>query len=297
MIPIVRYVFIHSAEGDASPLRGSVTGQLKKIDRGVEYDFYAAAGPEDALKHVSLYCDLHPDLFTCFVACGDDALTAAVAAGLMGAGEGKTLAVFDPSGRNSLARHYEGRDFGSVLKLLTGSAVPLDMIRVNDSYAVNACTFGLEELMEDGPAKLLHSMSAVLRRSFNSIRITVDGTPLETGSVLILTMSNGCYSSGGMFLAPQAVNDDGRMDLCIVRNMPPTRLMKLLPPLVQGKLADEPALAGDLVLRKAKALRIESTREVTLSVDGVPLTDKEFNVRLIPSAIRMVVPAKNVERP
>lgn len=297
MISIVRYVFIHGAEGGASPLRGAVTGQLKKIDRGVEYDFYAAAGPEDALRHVSLYCDLHPDLCTCFVSCGDDALTAAVAAGLMGAGEGKTMAVFDPSGRNSLARCYEGRDFGSVLKLLAGSAVPLDMIRVNDSYAVNACSFGLEELTEGGSPRLLHSVSAVLKRSFRSIRITADGTPLETGSVLILALSNGRYSSGGSFLAPQAVNDDGMMDLCAVRNMPPTRLMKLLPPLTQGRLADEPALAGEVILRKAKTLRIESPKEITLSVDGLPLTGKEFNVRLIPSAIRMVVPAKTLERP
>ena len=295
MISAVRYVFIHGAEGD-SP-RENVIRQLKEIDRGVEYDFYAAGGPEDALRHVSLYCALHPDLHTCFVSCGDDTLTAAVAAGLMGAGEGKTLAVFDPSGTNSLARDCEGRDFGSIQGILSGSAKCLDMIRVNDSYAVNACTFGLGEMMEGGAPRLMHSLSAVLRRSFRSVRVTADGMPVDAGAVLILTVSNGRYSSGGMLFAPQAVNDDGRMDICVIRNMPPTRIMKVLPPFIQGRMADEPSLAGDIVVRKAKSMKIESAKDITLSVDGIPLTGKEFNIRVIPSAVRMVVPAKPADLP
>lgn len=295
MISAVRYVFIHGAEGD-SP-RENVIRQLKEIDRGVEYDFYAAKNPEDVLRHVSLYCDLHSDIPTCFVSCGDDTLTAAAAAGLMGAGEGKTLAVFDPSGTNSLARYYEGRDFGSIRGLLAGTAKELDMIRVNDSYAVNACTFGLEDLLEGGAPRLMHSLPAVLRRSFRSVRVTADGVPVDTGAVLILTVSNGNYSSGGMLFAPQAVNDDGSMDLCIIRNMPPTRIMKVLPPFIQGKLADDPSLAGDFIFRKAKSIKIESAKDITLSVDGTFLTGKEFNVRVIPSAVRMVVPAKTADLP
>ena len=295
MISAVRYLFILSGEGDAPAVREQVVRELKRIDRGVEYDFYEAWGAEDALRHVSLYCDLHADLNTCFVSCGDDALTSAVAAGLMGAGEGKTLAVFDPSGRNSLVRCYEGRDFGSIPKLLEGSATGLDMIRVNSSYAVNACTFGLDVMADRDAPGLLQSVSTVLRRTFRSIRMTVDGTPLDTGSVLIFAVSNGSYSSGSMLLAPQAVNDDGRMDLCIIRNMPPTRLMKILPLLMQGRLADEPSLAVDLILRKANSLLVESAKDITLSVDGLRLTGKEFNIRVIPSAVHLVVPAKTNE--
>ncbi len=295
MISAVRYVFIHSGVGDAPALRDQVVRELKQIDRGVEYDFYEARGPEDALRHVSLYCDLHADLRTCFVSCGDDALTSAVAAGLMGAGEGKTIAVFDPSCRTSLAKCFEGRDFGCIPKLLEGSAAGLDMIRINSSYAVNACTFGLDDLADGDAPNLLQSVSAVLRMSFRSIRMTLDGKPLDTGAVLIIAVSNGSYSSGGMHLAPQAVNDDGKLDLCVVRNMPPTRLMKMIPPLIQGRLADEPSLAGDIILRKAKSLLIESAKDITLSADGLRLTGKEFNIRVIPSAVRLVVPAKTNE--
>ena len=77
--------------------------------------------------------------------------------------------------------------------------------------------------------------------------------------------------------------------------MPPTRLMRLLPLLSEGKVADDPSLSGDLILRKARTLIIESAKEITLSVDGSPLTGREFHVKVIPSAIRMVVPAKSVE--
>lgn len=292
MISVLRYLFIHDAKVDSAPLIESAVRQLKEIDRGVEYDFYAAKDREDALRHVSLYCDLHPDLDTCIVACGNDDLTSAVASGLMGAGEGKSLAIFDPEGTNSLARNYEGRSFGSIHALMEGRTKGLDMIRVNDSYAVNACTFGLEDMVDSKSPGLMQSLSAVLKRSFRSVRITADGSLLDAGSVLLMALSNGRYSSGGLLHIPKAVNDDGKMDLCIVRNMPPTRMVKILPSFLEGRLDEVPSLASDLIIREAKSVRIESSKDITLSVDGHLLTGREFDVRLVPSAIRMTVPAE-----
>lgn len=295
MTSIPRYLFIHEAQTESLRLKDLVLRQLKEADRGVEYDFYAASSAEDALRHVSLYCDLHPDLDTCFVALGGDSVTSGVAAGLMGAGEGKTLAVFDPDGANSLARNYDGRDFGSLPLLFSGTHAAIDMIRVNDSYALNACTFGLEDLT--GGANILKSASAVLRRSFRSVRMTADGKFLDTGAVLLFSVANGKFASGGMPYSPFSAIDDGKMDLCIVRNMPPTRLMRLLPLLSEGGMTDDPSLSGDIILRKVRTLIIESAKEITLSVDGRPLTGREFHVKVIPSAIRMVIPAKTLENP
>ncbi len=291
MISLPRYLFIHDADADPSALRDPIVRQWKEMDRGVDYDFYAASCPEDALRHVSLYCDLHPELDTCFVACGRDALTAGVAAGLMGADEGKTLAVYDPEGTNSLARYYEGRDFGSIPLLLAGSPTGIDMIRINNSYAVNSCTFGLEDLTGEKGSGLLQSVSTSLRRSFRSVRISADGAPLDAGSILLFTLANGRYAPGGLLCAPSASNDDGRMDLCIVRNMAPTRLMKVLPLLAGGGLAEEPSLASDTVLRKVRTLTVESSKDITLMADGIALTGREFSIRLVPSAVRIVIPA------
>ena len=287
MISLPRYLFIHDAGTDPTALKEPIVRQWKEMDRGVEYDFYAASGPEDALRHVSLYCDLD----TCFVACGQDALTAGVAAGLMGADEGKTLAVYDPEGTSSLARYYEGRDFGSIPLLLAGSPAGIDMIRINNSYAVNACTFGLEDLTGEKGSGLLQSVSTSLRRSFRSIRISADGAPLDAGSILLFTLANGRYASGGLLCAPSASIDDGRMDLCIVRNMAPTRLMKVLPLLAAGALTEEPSLASDTVLRKVRTLTVESAKDITLMADGIALTGREFSIKLVPSAVRMVIPA------
>ena len=285
MIPVLRYVFIL----EDNRLRDDLSQGMKELDSGVEYDFYEAAGAEDALRHVSLYCDLHKDIDTCFVSCGGDVLTAGVAAGLMGSGEGKCLAVYDPKGTNSLARSYEGMDFGSLAKILAGSPTAVDMIRVNNSYAVNACTFRLDDLMKG--KGFIPSISAILRRSFRTINIKADGIILDTGSVLLFILANGKYASGGLHCAPLASNDDGKMDLCIVKNLPPTRLMKLLPALASDGLTDEPAFAGDTILRRVKTLEIESAKEMTLFLDGIPLTDKHFKARIIPAAIRLLIPA------
>ena len=291
MMTLMRYLFILEASEASAVLKEKLSQGMKKLDSGVEYDFYEAVGPEDALRHVSLFCDLHKDIDTCFVSCGGDALTAGVAAGLMGSGEGKFLAVYDPEGSNSLARYYGGADFGSLASLIAGSPAGIDMIRVNNSYAVNACTFGLDDILNGKGTGFIPSLSTILRRSFRTIRIKADGVPLDTGSILLFTLANGRYASRGLNCAPQASNDDGKMDLCIVKNLSPTRLMKLLPALASGGLADEPSFADDIILRRVKNLEIESPKELTLDLDGIKLSDKHFNIKLIPGGINIKIPS------
>lgn len=291
MIRVLRYIFVLGTNTESLKLKDLILKQLKDADKGVEYDFYAASDPGDALRHVSLYCDLHPDIATCFVSCGGDALTAGVAAGLMGAGEGKFLAVFDTAGTGCMARYYEDRDFGSVAALLAGSPAAIDMIRINNSYSVSACTFGLEGLSAGKGTGLMKSVSAILRRSFHTVRMTADGMPLDAGTILFFTLANGRYSFGGLPCASQALNDDGSLDLCVAKNMPPSRLTRALAQLAGGGPTEEPSPATDLLRRRVKALKVESRKEFTIMADGIPLTDTKFNIRIIPLAVRMIVPA------
>jgi len=290
MISVTRYVFVCEEGKAEASLRDSIGKTLRDLDRGIEYDFYAAEGPEDALRHVSLYCDLHKDIDTCFVACGGDSLTSGIAGGLVGADEGKTLAIYDPAGTNSLAKYYEGADFSRLEGIVGGTPVPVDVIRVNNSYAVNACTFGLEDM--SGGKGLAPSLSSVLKRSFRSVKLTADGTALNAGSVFLFTLTSGKYAPGGVFCAPQAANDDGKMDLCVIRNMPPSKLSKVLQALASGTLSDEPAFAGDYLVRKAATVEAVSTGDITICLDGRHLTGKEFKARVIPGAVRLIVPSE-----
>lgn len=296
MTAVPRYLFIFDGRESSSTPRNTVSHLMKELDKGVDYDFFEAGGPDDALRHVSLYCDLHKGIDTCFVSCGGDSLTSGVAAGLMGADDGKSLAIFRPEEGHSLAACYEGRDFGSAEKLLSGTPVSIDMIRVNNTYALNACTFGLDSLpglTPDGkPAGLLSSLSAVLHRSFRSVRILADGAPLDTGSVLFFTVSNGMYAPGHILCAPQAANNDGLMDLCVVRNLPPARMMKLVPAFVAGKLEEDTAFSGDFFTRRVKKLEIESSKDAGLSLDGRAFLGKHFTISIVHNAVRFMLPAE-----
>lgn len=289
MIPVVRYIFIYEGKEGSSPIRDAVVRQMKELDNGVEYDFYAAADAEDALRHVSLFCDLHKDIAACFVSCGGEALTAGIAGGLMGSGEGKTLALFDPEGANALGKNYEGKDFGSIAKLMGGSPVPVDMIRVNNSYTLNSCAFGLEELLEE--KGFIQSLGAFIRQSFRSVRISADGVALDTGPLLFFSVSNGRYAGRGLCISPQALIDDGRLDLCGARTMSPSKSSRLQSALLAGTLADEQAFAGDLVLRRAKTVEIVSSKDITLALDGPSLTGKEFRIKVVPGAISLIIPS------
>ncbi len=59
MMTPMRYLFILEGGEASAVLKEKLSQGMKELDSGVEYDFYEAAGAEDALRHVSLFCDLH----------------------------------------------------------------------------------------------------------------------------------------------------------------------------------------------------------------------------------------------
>ena len=65
-----------------------------------------------------------------------------------------------------------------------------------------------------------------------------------------------------------------------------------IPALASGGLTDDTAFTDDIILRRVKNLEVESAKEITLDLDGMSLTDKHFTIRLIPDAVRLIVPSQ-----
>ena len=117
-----------------------------------------------------------------------------------------------------------------------------------------------------------------------------DGVALDTGAISVFAAANGRYAPGRTFCSPLSAIDDGKLDLCILRNLSPARLQKAIQMLASGSYADDPAFAGDFILRRDGSIEIESSKEMTLYADTMPVTDKHFIIKNIPKSVGLVVP-------
>ncbi|MFE3190487.1 diacylglycerol/lipid kinase family protein [Nocardia sp. NPDC059240] len=100
-----------------------------------------------------------------------------------------------------------------------------------------------------------------------------DGTVLELDAVMVAVGNTRTYG-GGMLVAPDALIDDGLLDLTVVKAMSRLEMLRLLPALSSGKRVDHPAM----VQYKAK--------EIRLTAPGAPATADGDPVGLLPALFR-----------
>ncbi len=121
-------------------------------------------------------------------------------------------------------------------------------------------------------------------------RIELSGEPggsgdriFETEAVMVAVGNTRTYG-GGMLICPDAVVDDGLLDLTVVGTMSRIQMMRLLPALAAGKRIDHPAVGH------YRASAITLTAAVPATADGDPAGRLPATFRSEPGALAVLVP-------
>ena len=113
--------------------------------------------------------------------------------------------------------------------------------------------------------------------------LTADGYRWS-GRFWIALAALGPYFGGGMRLAPDALADDGYLDLVTIQPLPLAATIARLPKLFDGRLAGDPAAQ---VLR-CRELTIRSDPPSGVEVDGQRIGTTPVTVRILPGALRVL---------
>ena len=108
---------------------------------------------------------------------------------------------------------------------------------------------------------------------------------VETGRILGVVVANGCYSGGGMRIAPQAELDDSLLDVLIAGDMGKLEMLKAFPKIYKGNHIDHPKVR----MEKATSITIESRERVLVHADGELLGEGPVSFWLVPSALSIAV--------
>ena len=165
-------------------------------------------------------------------------------------------------------------------------------------YSINVSSFGLSgltvERVSHAPhflggsfAFLLGALGSITRYRCRSVRILADGREVFDGPIVLGAAANGRYFGGGMFIAPDALPDDGQLDLVVVREMSRAGLVVSLPSLYRGTHLANPAVSV------VRASRIEAypssgeTSPIWIDVDGEGLGVLPLEVEVMPRRITL----------
>lgn len=99
--------------------------------------------------------------------------------------------------------------------------------------------------------------------------------------------ANSRAYGGGMYAAPDALLDDGLLDVVVLERVGKLRfLTRLLPKVFSGAHVHEPCVRT----MRAREVRVAADRPLMMYADGDPIAPLPARVRALPAAVRVLVP-------
>lgn len=110
------------------------------------------------------------------------------------------------------------------------------------------------------------------------------GSLLETEAVMVAVGNTRTYG-GGMLICPDAVLDDGLLDLTVVGALSRVEMLRLLPALSAGKRRNHPEV------KQFRAAAVTLTAPgAPATADGEPAGTLPITIRAVPGALTVLVP-------
>ena len=132
----------------------------------------------------------------------------------------------------------------------------------------------------------------------NACHVKVDGEEINPdGKILLCTIANGQYVGGSFRCAPRSLDNDGLLEVCLVKPLSHLTFISLIKVYTEGTHLDDPRFAKLLEYRRGKKIEIDAPEGFIYSFDGELIPQNHFTVEVVPNAIRFAVPKSAVYLP
>jgi YegS/Rv2252/BmrU family lipid kinase len=126
-------------------------------------------------------------------------------------------------------------------------------------------------------------LSSLISYKKTSAEIVIDGVS-SRAKIFSLNIGNGRYCGGGMRQTPDAIPDDGLLDVTVIREMGRIEILRNLKILYDGTILSHPKVDG----YRASNIRVNSEALLYAEADGESLGHTPVEFSIIPSAVNIV---------
>jgi len=135
-------------------------------------------------------------------------------------------------------------------------------------------------------------INSTLKELFNyrskHFKVIVDGEIFYDGAVFSATVGVGKYNGGGMNQMPNAVIDDGLLDITVIKRVNKLGVLRHFRKLYNGNLYNY----SKVMATQGKNIIIETWPESPIEIDGEAMGFSTFTFELVPKSIKVVVSRK-----
>lgn len=300
----MKHLIIVNKNSASSSSKDEFIKSVKKAFSSLDYEIYETPAPKAVISYLKEYLTFHKDEVVRVYACGGDGTAHEVANGLFGFSNAE-LAIIPIGTGNDFVKYYGDKEkFLNLNNMINGSTHLIDLSKITGAtlveplYSINVINFGFDAVVgavgnkykdmnkKDPYGKALKV--AMLKARFNKITVSADGVKLNKKRLLLCSLAQGNYVGGKFKAAPKSKNDDGLIDICLVKCMSFAHLGMIMGKYTAGHHLDKPNRV--FIYKQAKEVSIDAPKEIDICVDGEMIKGQHFDVSIVPNAIKLVLP-------
>lgn len=286
-----------SGQHDADRSEATILAALE--ERGVSAQVRRTSGAGDAETWAA---SAESEGFDLVVAAGGDGTAMEVITGLIDAGSGRPV-LLAPLGTGNVLSRVVNLPFNLKAALqagLDGQACAFDVGRLEGvgRYFMLSAGVGIDaDVVRDANREMKDRLGffayvwATLKNIVNRrrvpMRVTLDGeTQLIRAHTLIVFNASQIYL-GGVELGPGVNPHDGALDIAVMHESSALGTLGSLLRLFTGRLKRQDERPEHL---RAKTVTLEALGRRRAQVDGEPLETEQLSVKVLPGAVKLLVP-------
>jgi diacylglycerol kinase (ATP) len=288
------HVVVNPAAGQDYP----VLSVLNRVfhPAGIDWDVFVTKQAGDARRYAEQAVQAGVDAVGVY---GGDGTVREVATGLIGTDV--PLAILPGGTANVIAVELGIPSDLAQAAALVGADQPadrrIDVGQIGDHYFLIRVGMGFEAQMVQGADRPLKdrvgplayavaAMQALAAPTVAEYRLTIDGTVVECAAMTCIIANAGSFGALPLTIAPTIDIGDGLLDIVVVTRADLPSLVQVAASIVAGNEDAEP-----LQRWRAREVHVEADPPQSVQVDGELWGHTPFTARIVPQAIRVLVPA------
>jgi YegS/Rv2252/BmrU family lipid kinase len=265
--------------------------------RGLQYKIQISQAPGDCRRLARAAAETGKEYK--IYACGGDGTLNEVADGAAGF-PNVSVTVFSGGSGNDFVKIFDDyKAFFDLERLLDSEEVSFDLIRCNETKALNICSVGLDAriaadvnnykrlpLLQGFRAYAASAVVNVVKGIAEHYVVEIDGKVLD-GRFTFVTACSGRFYGGGFNPVPEADPTDGLLDVLLVKEVYRRQVPGLIGKYKNGRYKE---LSGLVEHFRVKSMKMTCDYEVPVNVDGEIILAKEVEFAIAEEKLRFFYP-------
>ena len=232
-------------------------------------------------------------------ACGGDGTLNEVVCGAAGARNVAVTHLPCGSGNDFIKNFSEPGAFSDLSRLLDPDEVLLDLIQVGEDYSLSICSMGIDARIgtEIQTYKRLPLVSGKGAYNLSTVVNLIKGIPRHyvvelNGETFderftLICVCNGRWYGGGYCPVPEALPDDGKLEVLLVKKVSRLQVAGIIGKYKAGRYADFPGVFRHFTTDR---ILIHCDKEEVVNLDGEARWGKDVEIKLSDKKLRFFYP-------